>query len=216
VQRPWLSVEAHSVPIVDAEGDVGCLLNLVEQTTLAQGVHRARFDEKDIPGPALEAVECGGQGMVGQGVFKCLAIHPRTRALEQGPAIGENHPAFGLATVVYAQNRRRGIVRMDLDAQVIGGVDQLHHQREHAPAKACPHQFGPGLGNQLAQSAASQRALRHHAHAMLVIREVPRLANRPGRQVRAPSLQAPPAPDQGLVRRSKCERCTQVHRWETF
>jgi len=142
--------------------------------------------------------------VVNQGEFKSLATDTRARSLESNRRRKES-PSTRSCTGARAQNRRCGVVRMNLDAQVISRIDHFNHEREHAPAKPAP----PARARPQRPTGATcgrPAALRDHAHAALMIRQVPRFANRPRRKVLAPLLQTSPAPHQGLVRRSKCER----------
>ncbi len=109
------------------------------------------------------------------GLAQALRVDPRLQAVNQLRARRAVHdvPAFGFAPLA---RRRRRVGGMDLDRQILGGVDILDQQRKAfgRPLRAAHH---PRVfADQIAEQPAGVGAVRDRRAAVGVIRQLPRLA----------------------------------------
>ena len=124
------AIEAESIPVEDAIGGVAVLLDLVNEEACADGVEAAGGDEEAIAGARMEGVDEVGGGAVGEGCEEGLAGDTGVEAsVDFGSGFGmgdEPHFGFGFA-VEFGGEVLWG---MDLKAEILAGVQDLHEQRE--------------------------------------------------------------------------------------
>jgi hypothetical protein len=124
------AIEAESIPVEDAIGGVAVLLDLVNEEAGADGVEAAGGDEKAIAGARMEDVDEVGGGAIGEGCEEGLAGDTGVEAsVDFGSGFGmgdEPHFGFGFAVELGSEV----LWGMDLKAEILAGVQDLHEQRE--------------------------------------------------------------------------------------
>ena len=120
-----------AVPIVDAVGSVGSLLNLRDHDVRAKGVNTPRRDEKDIARFDLLIVQYFTQSIV---LHHFDIIHPSHFAVEAhhefGILVGLHHiPHFGFS-IAYATFFGQFVVGMHLHRKPVVGIDDFEQQRK--------------------------------------------------------------------------------------
>ncbi len=102
MELAWLSVESGSVPVKDAVGRVGILLNFVDEEAGADGVEAAGGDEDGFAGRRLHDVDFVFNGAVVDGVFERLLGRSRFESdveFRLRVTVGNvPHFSFGFAT----------------------------------------------------------------------------------------------------------------------
>ena len=123
-------VQADSVPVEHSVGGVAVLLDLEDDEAFADGVESAAGDEEAVAGLGFDDVDDVGDGSVSQCLFERWTIRAFPESdVELGPGIGvgdEPHFGFGFAPEL----GRDGLGWVDLDGQVLAGVEDLHQQGE--------------------------------------------------------------------------------------
>ncbi len=125
VEIAGFALEAAAIPIEDAIGGVGILLDLVDEESGADGVEAAGGDEDRLAGSGSDGVDAIGDGPVPDGVLKHGAgdALPETDVeFRAGLTAGDvPHFRFRLAAEQCGEIGRR----VDLDGEVVAGVEDL-------------------------------------------------------------------------------------------
>ena len=172
-----------TIPIKDAIGGVGVLLNPPKMTRFseAEGVDAAAGQKHRVALLDRDAMETGGNGLRGQLPLKFLAGNPALEAdikLRLGAGVGHiPHLGFGFASEGGGDFCRR----MDLERQDGLGVNNFYEKREPAGgAMSRPEQSLGMFVKNLPQRAAFERPVGHHAFVAGAVADLPRFAD-PGR-----------------------------------
>ena len=145
VQFAAVAVLVHAIPVVEAVGDVGRLLDFVEHDARADGMDAARRNEAHVARmhrhAAQERLDCRALFARGaQGVKRCAGLD----AVDELTAFRrvQNQPCLGLAEFAVLHACSVIVVRVYLHGQRFGGINQLQQQREgllaYSPANASP------------------------------------------------------------------------------
>lgn len=128
-----LAVDAGTAVVVDAVGDIARLLHLSQQDAAADGVDTARREVENITGLDGMVGQDLGDGAVGNATLILVGRDGRLEAgIEMGPLLClDDVPHLGLAHLA-VQTLRHLVVGVDLDAQVVAGIDELHQERQLA------------------------------------------------------------------------------------
>ena len=169
-----------AVPIVDAVGSVGSLLNLRDHDVRAKGMNTPRRDEKDIARFNLLIVQHITQSIV---LHHFDIIHPSHFAIEThhefGILVGMHHIPHFSFSIAYATFFSQFVIRMHLHRKPVVGIDNLQQQRElfaifveHGLAHQVAHE---GL-HEVIDFVALEIAIGHYALLVPKSREQPGLA----------------------------------------
>ncbi len=201
VQLPGLAVEPGAAVVVQAEGEVAGLLHLVDHRPAAEGVDRAGREHHDVGGlhPAVANGLLGAPG--GQRLFQAAAVDARAQTEDDPPGV-QDVPGLGLAEGAQALAAGVPVVGVDLDRQVLGGVDELDQQGELVAVARAHRRSHEGLSELLRQAGQAPPGQRSRAHDALGPRQGGDLEGLPHRgprgQVLAEALaEAAAAPDGG-------------------
>lgn len=130
VEVARVAVGVGAIPIVDAVGGVGVLLDFEQHDARAEGVDASRWDEENVAafgGDAVEKVgdvalfECVGEFLARDAAFESEINFGIRRGVGDPPHFG-----FGFA----AEFRRDGGGRVDLDGKFIAGVKPFDQNGE--------------------------------------------------------------------------------------
>ena len=177
VELTRLAVLAEAAVVVDAVRRVGILLNLADDDALADGVQRARGDEKDIPLVNGYLVADLEQRVIGDALLEFLLRDAVLEAIDQRGArlAVDDVPHLRLA-VLPLDAHRVIVVRMDLHREVVLRIDELDEQREvRELLRVLAEDSGARLIEIRLERAARLRTILDDAHAILVAGEFPRL-----------------------------------------
>ena len=131
VQLSRSAVDARSVVVEDAVGDIAALLNLGEKDAAADGMDAASRDVEDVARGDLMTSECGDDGPVGDAALILFGREMFAEAGEQrGAGLGvDDIPHFGLPHFIMHASGHL-VVGVDLNGEVSLGIDKLDKKRE--------------------------------------------------------------------------------------
>ena len=181
VQFAGVAVGVAAVEVVDAVGEVRGLLDLGDERPGADRVHAARGQEKDVARVYFVVGEDVGDGVVGHagGVFGGRHLLRESRTEVRSFVGGHDVPHFGLALGLVALPSQF-VVRMNLDREVLPGVDEFDEQRELLAETfevLRAQQLRPVAGDQFGQRGPGFEALGDDGFVAFHARELPALAD---------------------------------------
>ena len=181
VQFAGVAVGIAAVEVVDAVGDVRSLLDLGDEGSGADRMHAARRQEENVAWMDLVVGEDVGDGVVlyAGGVFGGRHLLRESRA-EVRPLVGGHdvpHLGFALGLVAFPG---QFVVGVNLDREVLPGVDELDEQREllaEALEILRAQQSGSVAGDQFGQRGSGLGASGDDGFVAFHARELPALAD---------------------------------------
>lgn len=130
------SIEAHTIPVEDAVGGVGVLLDFVDEEAGADGVESARGDEDGVARAGLDGVDLAFDGTILKGGFEGLArgaFFETNVEFCTGVAVGDiPHFGFGIA----AELGGDFLWRVNLNGEVVAGVEDFDEEGEALAGEA--------------------------------------------------------------------------------
>lgn len=158
VKLARFSVEAEAVPIEDAVGGVGVLLDFVDEESGADGVESAGGDEDGVAVVRSDGVDVIGDGAVGDGGFELVAggaVFEADVELGAGSGIGdEPHFCFWFATELWCD----GDGWVDLDGEVVPGVEDFDEEREALAFEVFAEEFLAVVGPEFVEGLTGKGA----------------------------------------------------------
>ena len=147
-------------PIVEAEGDVGGLLDLVDEDPGAERVGGPGRDQHRHPDLGGNPAQTTGRRPIGSqtGGREFLQRHPGIQPeVDDAPRLGRQD-VVGLRLAGAEPGRGGGaVVRMDLDRQIRLPVDQLDEQRKDRSPAGCLEPAGADPGRGIAAGQLAER-----------------------------------------------------------
>jgi len=130
VEFAGVAVESDAVPIEDAVGGVGVLLDFVDEKSGTNGVEPPGRNEDGLAFLRLNGMDDVGHATIGEGGFEALtsdAFFEARVEFRAGIGIGdEPHLGFGVASEGWGE--MGGWV--DLDGEVVAGIEDLDEERK--------------------------------------------------------------------------------------
>lgn len=130
VEVAGLAVETEAVPVEDAVGRIGVLLDFVDEESRADGVEAAGGDENGIAGLRRDGVHEVRDGAVADGLLELVAGDALAEAdveFRSGITSGDE-PHFCFWFTI--ERGCKGGWRMDLDGEVVAGVEDFDEDGE--------------------------------------------------------------------------------------
>lgn len=177
MKRPSLPVGPRSIPVEESVRHVARLLDLRDQQTCADGMHRASWNEYAVAGTRLERMKDGlartrpdGCGeIVRTDAFTEPRIDPTSRDRV------DDIPGFGLPAVRRIEQGRASVVGMNLDRENLVGIQKLEKQREHMGMRMIPEKGRCVLANEGAERSAGKQPLCDDTLISPAVDQLPRL-----------------------------------------
>ena len=157
VELARLAVQAHPPVVVDAVREIRSLLDFGDEASAADGMDTTGRKEEHVTGMHVVTGQDIGDGSVGHApliFFRCQLL--AQAGIQAGARFRVHHiPHLGLPVALPVAAERHRIVGMDLDGQVVPGVDELDQERELVPVPLIDmlaherfleflHEFGDG------------------------------------------------------------------------
>jgi len=172
------AVEADTVPIEDAIGGVGVLLDFENHVAGTQGMNPAAGEKHDVARLDGEAVEAIGDSAIVDFGFEFFWSDAAFKADEQirvGRCLGDI-PHFGLGLAAHFRGFAGG--RMDLQGELFLGVEDFYQERESFfVTVSWAEQFFGMIFHEPAEVLVRQGAVGNHAGIARAIGNLPGFAD---------------------------------------
>ena len=170
-----------AVPIENAVGGVGVLLDLVDEETGADGVEAAGLDEDGLAFLRGDGVDLVGDRALGDGLFKGLSGHSFFQAdvkFRPRLAVGDvPHLGLRFATEFFSNIRRW----VNLDGEVVGAIENLDKEGETVGVREVfSKNFLSVFGPEMVQGFSGKLAGGDDGLGILAINDLPCFAERCG------------------------------------
>ena len=136
VQLARLSVRVDALEIVQAIGEVGVLLDFTKNHAGADGVRRSGRNKKSVAGENRQALEEIFQTAVFYGCLKLVCDPRRAPGRATAWLRARAETACHISVLPQAAGRfvfaGEGVVRMNLDGELVGGEQEFYEQRKIA------------------------------------------------------------------------------------
>lgn len=177
------AVGSDAAPVVDAVGGVGVLLDFEDEAAGVDGVDESAGDEDGVAGVDVEAVEKLAGGALGDGFGIGGGIDAGFEAgVDAGAGVGvKDVPAFGFG---FAAEAGGGVVvRMDLDAEFLVGVDEFDEEGKAGGGDAGAEEVGAPGGDGLSERGSGEGAVGDGGHAVGAVGDFPGFGVDAGREI---------------------------------
>jgi hypothetical protein len=151
VQRSWLPIWPHTVPIKETIRHVTRLLDFGDEEPCPDRMHGTGGDEHAIAGPGVEGMEhCfAGAGSNGSGKVGSPDSLTETGVDATAGVSINDIPGLGLASVGRRKLGSAGIVRMNLHGEHLMSIKKLEEQRKFRVLSVRSQQCRAMVTNQL-------------------------------------------------------------------
>jgi hypothetical protein len=175
MQWPGLTVGADSIPVIQSKRGVTRLLNLRDHQARSERVNGSGGDKQAVAECRLEAV----QAILGLSLDDA-ALQRRSIDTASQPGINaaarlrmQDDPSLCLAVIGRAEAGRLGIIRMDLDREILLRIEELKQQRELGQRMVAAQQVRTELSNERTEREATQGAGSHATLVVPVVHDFP-------------------------------------------
>ena len=169
----------EAVPIKDAVGGVGVLLDFKQDNAGAQGVDAAAGKEHGVAGFDRDAMETVGDGLVGE-VFEefvaCDTVFEADKEFGAGIGVGDV-PHFSFWFTTEFGGAMSG--RMDLKGEFFPGIEDFNEEREAGlSGMGVAEEIAGVMFHEPAEAAAGQVAVGNDAFVAGTVADFPGFARR--------------------------------------